>query len=87
MNKPHTKLDWIEVKNDKMRNFRDRIWFVKFWAEYVKNNPDEVWSKGQTNLIDSQFQSARDFYNRLSKTEKGREILKRLKEERMKVKR
>ena len=86
MNKPKTNLNWIEVKNDKMRNFRDRIWFVKFWAEYVKNNPDEVWSKGQAILIDSQFQSARDFHSQLSETEKGREILKRLKEERLKVK-
>ncbi len=86
MNKPEIKFDWIEVKNDKMRNFRDRVWFVKFWAQYVKTNPDELWSKGQARLIDAQFQSADDFYKRLEKTEEGREILKRLKEERLKVK-
>ena len=79
------KLSGWEVKNDKMRNFRDRILFVKYWANFVKSNPDKKWSKGQARLIDSQFQSAKSFYNNLEKTEEGKIILKRIKEERLKV--
>jgi hypothetical protein len=74
------------VKNDKMRNFKERIWFIKYWAEFMKLNPDEVWSKGQADLIDSQFINADDFYKRLQETEKGREVLKRLMEDRVKRK-
>lgn len=67
-----------ELKNDKMMNFRDRIQFIKYWANYIKTHPDKEWSKGQTILIDSQFKSARDFYKNLKKTEEGRKILLRL---------
>ena len=84
--KPEIKFNCIEVKNDKMRNFRDRIWFIKFWAQFVKNNPDEVWSKGQAELIDSQFQSSKSFYDNLEKTERGKKISEELKRLRWKVK-
>lgn len=73
------------VKNDRTRNFKDRIWSIKYWAEFMKLNSDEVWSKGQADLIDSQFIMADDFYKRLEKTEKGREVLKRLNEDRLKI--
>jgi len=43
----------------------DRMNFVKYWADYVKNNPDEVWSKQQNVLINSQIQNAR--YSNLSR--------------------
>lgn len=66
------------VGNDKMRNFRDRVWFIKFWADYIKKTPDEKWSKGQAVLIDSQMQSSRQFYQNLKKTEGGRKVLARL---------
>ncbi len=46
-----------ELKKIKTSNFKERIWFIKYWAEYIKSNPDEVWSEGQRKLIDSQFQS------------------------------
>ena len=84
INPKEIKVDFGEIKNDRMRNFRERIWFIKYWAEFMKINSDEVWSKGQKDLIDSQFDIAQRFYKRLEKTEKGREILKRLKEERLK---
>ena len=32
--------------------------YVEKWAEFVKNNPDEVWSKMQKELIDSQIENA-----------------------------
>lgn len=41
-------------------NSEDRLNFVKFWAEYVKNHSDEEWSESQNVLINSQIKSARD---------------------------
>ena len=45
------------METTKKINEQDRRWFIKFWANYVLNNPD--WSKQQKVLIDSQIQSAR----------------------------
>ena len=38
-----------------------RMNFVEYWAEFVKNNPDKVWSKQQNLLIDSQIKNAQNF--------------------------
>jgi len=40
-------------------NNADRMWFVKYWANYVKTHPDKVWSKQQNILINSGIQSAK----------------------------
>ena len=32
-------------------NKEDRINFVDYWADFVKKNPDKVWSKQQNILI------------------------------------
>ncbi|MFH1592637.1 MAG: hypothetical protein ABIB47_04705 [Candidatus Woesearchaeota archaeon] len=40
-------------------NKEDRMNFVDYWANYVKNNPDEVWSEQQKVIIDSQIRNAR----------------------------
>lgn len=40
-------------------NNQDRMWFVEYWANYVKTHPDKVWSKQQKILIDSQIKNAR----------------------------
>ncbi|MEX0920623.1 MAG: hypothetical protein WDZ69_03540 [Candidatus Pacearchaeota archaeon] len=46
----------LEKRNEeKLKNFRERLDFIKFWAEYVKTNPDEKWSEQQNMLIDSQI--------------------------------
>lgn len=55
---------------------------VERWAVFVRNNPREKWKPAITSLINSQYEMARRFYKNLAKTKKGREILKRLKEER-----
>jgi hypothetical protein len=57
---------------------------VERWAEFVRNNPRKKWKKAVNLLIDSTYQKADEFYLRLEKTERGREVLKRLKEERIK---
>ena len=41
-------------------NDEDRMWFVEYWAEYVRTHPDKVWSKQQKVIIDSQIMNARN---------------------------
>ncbi len=41
-------------------NKEERINFTKYWAEYVRNTPDKVWSKQQNILINSQLQNAKN---------------------------
>ena len=54
------------------------------WAEFVRSNEREKWKKQVDVLINSVYQKSRDFYSRMQKTENGREILRRLREEKIK---
>ena len=36
----------------------DRIGFVEYWADYVKRNPNKVWSKQQADFINSVLKGA-----------------------------
>ncbi|MBS3167186.1 hypothetical protein J4403_03180 [Candidatus Woesearchaeota archaeon] len=36
-------------------NFEDRLNFIKFWVQQIKDSKDEEWSKQQNILINSQF--------------------------------
>ena len=47
-----------ELKLERKKNFEERIWFIKYWANYIKSHSDEDWSKGQAVLIDSQIKNA-----------------------------
>ena len=58
-----------ELANEKKRNFQERIWFIKYWANFMRTHADEEWSKGQSVLIDSQLKNSRYFY----KNKKGAE--------------
>ena len=78
-------VDFGELKNDRMRNFKERIWYIKFWVELMKKSSDEEWSKGQKDLIDSQFVKGDWFYKNLEKTEEGRRKSDELKRERWKI--
>lgn len=49
------KLDLKKLNEEKERNFKERLDFVRFWAEYVKTHSDEEWSEQQNMLIDSQI--------------------------------
>ncbi len=42
-----------ELKDAVEQNKKDRLWFVDFWANYVKTHPDEEWSRQQNVLINS----------------------------------
>lgn len=35
------------------KNKEDRLWMIKYWANYVKTHPDKDWSLQQAILIDS----------------------------------
>ncbi len=73
------------IKNWKVRNFKDRINFIKYWAKIINSQKDEEWSEGQKVLIDGQFDMANSFYNNLQKSDKGKEIFDRVKKERLKI--
>lgn len=42
-------------------NSEDRMNFVEYWADFVRSNPDKVWSRQQRILIDSMMQNAKQF--------------------------
>ena len=65
------------------RNRKDRLWFVKKQAEWVRSVPNEVWSEKQCNLINAlyahkdQFPLTKEEY--LNMIEKARALSKRRK--------
>ena len=40
---------------DKEKNRKERMWFIDYWAEYVRTHPDKDWSRQQAKLIDAVF--------------------------------
>ena len=42
------------------RNRKERIRFIRQWAEYVRTHPDDVWGAQVNALVDSQIESARN---------------------------
>ena len=52
----------FNTKEIKEKIKKDRDWFVRYWAEYVRTHPDKVWSRQQKVLIDSQIANSRYFY-------------------------
>lgn len=58
--------------------------FINRWADFIKDKPQEEWRPRFNDFIDSQFDMARRFRENMEKTEEGREILKRIIEERKK---
>jgi hypothetical protein len=57
---------------------------VERWAEFVRNNSRDKWKPVVDNFIDAQFEMAEKFHKNLEKTESGRIILERIKENRIK---
>ncbi len=48
-------MDLEKLEEKKERNREQRIEFIKFWVDYIKNHDDEVWSRQQNVIIDSQM--------------------------------
>jgi len=41
-------------------NRKSRLYFVEYWANYVRTHPDKVWSKQQNVLINSMFKNSQN---------------------------
>lgn len=48
------KISKKEIDEEVERNFKERLNFIKFWANYVKTHNDEDWSEQQNIIINSQ---------------------------------
>jgi len=46
---------------DRETNRRERLWFVHYYASWVRKVPNHVWSREQAKLIDSLVLNARNF--------------------------
>ncbi len=51
----------MESKFDKKQNLKERLQFLRFYSQWVKSVPNEVWSKQQAEFIDSLFDNAKNF--------------------------
>ncbi|MCX6801249.1 MAG: hypothetical protein NTZ73_03605 [Candidatus Diapherotrites archaeon] len=45
------KIDFKELEEDKERNRKQRMEFVKLYVEWLKKTPNKKWSKQQNKLI------------------------------------
>ena len=45
------EIDLEELKRQKERNFRQRLEFIEFYANWVKSKSNEEWSEQQKRLI------------------------------------
>ena len=46
------KTNFKELKNDKRRNFEERLKFIDLYVAWLKKTPNKVWSRQQKALID-----------------------------------
>ncbi len=51
----------MESMFDKKQNLEERLKFLRFYIQWVKSVPNEVWSKQQAEFIDSLFENAKNF--------------------------
>lgn len=47
-----TEKDLAELEEEKKRNRKQRLEFVKQYAEWLKKTPNRKWSKQQNKLLD-----------------------------------
>lgn len=46
-------IDIEELKEEKRKNFNERLKFIDIWVEYIKTHEDWEWSKQQSAFINS----------------------------------
>ncbi len=51
----------MELKFDREENRQERLRFVRKHALWVKEVPNEIWSREQADLIDAFFENAQNF--------------------------
>ena len=49
------KINKKKIQKEIENNFKERLKFVKFWANYVKTHSDKDWSEQQNIVINSQY--------------------------------
>jgi hypothetical protein len=52
MKKDLPEIDLKEMRKWKKRNFKDRMEWIKKYAEWLKKTPNKEWSKQQKQIID-----------------------------------
>lgn len=55
MDAKDVKVDLEEMKKFKEQNAKERLKFIEYWANYIKNHSDKEWSSQQKKLIDAQI--------------------------------
>jgi hypothetical protein len=55
MREEDIKTSLEEIKKERQSNFKERIWFIKYWAEYIKTHKDSEWGEQHALLINSQI--------------------------------
>ena len=48
-----------EIKESIRQNQKGRLWFVDYWADYVRTHSDKAWSRQQNFLINSVYDGVR----------------------------
>ncbi|MBU5687893.1 MAG: hypothetical protein KQA41_00595 [Candidatus Aenigmarchaeota archaeon] len=48
-------IDIKELKEQKIKNFEERLKFIDLWCDYIKKTPNKVWSSQQAEIINSQI--------------------------------
>ena len=51
----------MELKFDKEKNFKERLQFIHYYANWVKSVKNEVWSRQQAELINSFMLNSKNF--------------------------
>ena len=51
------KVNDREFREQQKRNFKERLAFVDFWAEYMLRTPNSVWSVQHSNFINAQYKN------------------------------
>ena len=49
------KVNLKELEKAKSKNAKERLEFIDFWVNYIKEHSDEEWSEQQNVLINSQI--------------------------------
>jgi len=51
----------MDSKFDREQNLKERLNFIRFYANGIKTVPNEIWSKQHAEFIDSLFDNAKNF--------------------------
>ncbi len=47
------EIDLVELKEEKRKNFNERLKFIDIWVGYIKTHADKEWSRQQALFINS----------------------------------